>query len=268
MIISAGASFESIIEQTMNLSNVFADQQARIKQMEENIALLSNLKDINQYMGTTMVIADIIVMINDVILGVLGAASSVIVLKKDDQWATYEKNIFQHETPLIAMNQLDELQTLLETHAGAYKVSDLSARPLFNRREGYFSAYQIIRNEIVLGMIAIYAHQPDFLTDIKQEFFRQITLQLGVHLENAYLFETLSRMTRTDGLTHLYNRSYMDVLMSKEEYHDSNTLGVIMVDIDRFKLINDHFGHIFGDSVIRKLANVCKDISKKYSVNR
>ena len=67
----------------------------------------------------------------------------------------------------------------------------------------------------------------------------------------------LTRMALTDNLTGLSNRTHMNQILHKEfsrfERHNQR-FGIIMLDIDHFKLINDKFGHDAGDDVLKKLA--------------
>ena len=69
----------------------------------------------------------------------------------------------------------------------------------------------------------------------------------------------LTRMALTDSLTGLSNRTHMNQILYKEfarfERH-SQRFGIIMLDIDHFKNINDNFGHDIGDTVLKKLAQI------------
>ncbi len=62
-----------------------------------------------------------------------------------------------------------------------------------------------------------------------------------------------------DGLTGLYNRRYFDETFERELHRgrrDKADLAVLILDIDRFKMVNDTFGHQAGDEVLRSLAGV------------
>ena len=78
----------------------------------------------------------------------------------------------------------------------------------------------------------------------------------GSDIEVQY-HEILFRMTVTDGLTNLCNRKQLDATLREEipraRRHDRD-LSVLMLDIDHFKHINDTYGHLAGDSVLRGLA--------------
>jgi|GEM_PF-4369920 len=73
----------------------------------------------------------------------------------------------------------------------------------------------------------------------------------------AKLFET-SKLTMIDPLMEIYNRRFFDFELPKiMESRQPQALAII--DIDDFKPINDTFGHVTGDKVLRKLAKILKD---------
>ncbi len=67
----------------------------------------------------------------------------------------------------------------------------------------------------------------------------------------------LDRVSRIDMLTGLYNRRHLDEHLRRSiagaRRHD-RTIGVLLVDIDHFKLVNDRFGHLAGDVVLKEVA--------------
>ena len=69
----------------------------------------------------------------------------------------------------------------------------------------------------------------------------------------------LAMLSQTDGLTQLFNRSHWEKCLSSEYKRWSRSQHVsclVMLDIDHFKKVNDSYGHIIGDEVIRHLANL------------
>jgi diguanylate cyclase (GGDEF)-like protein len=80
---------------------------------------------------------------------------------------------------------------------------------------------------------------------------------LALSLANFRLRETLHLQSTRDSLTGLYNRRYMEETLEREIHRairEGGTLGVIMVDLDRFKAYNDRFGHAAGDALLRSMA--------------
>jgi two-component system cell cycle response regulator len=65
------------------------------------------------------------------------------------------------------------------------------------------------------------------------------------------------QLVAIDPLTGLYNRRYLDKHLHTLFSSGGNAdVSLLMIDIDHFKSINDEFGHIFGDSIIRTISNV------------
>jgi len=83
---------------------------------------------------------------------------------------------------------------------------------------------------------------------------------LNVQLEKiAEMQEQLREQANRDPLTGLYNRRFLDLSLSRE-IHESGQKGeevsIIFFDIDHFKIINDQFGHLVGDDVLKSIANI------------
>jgi diguanylate cyclase (GGDEF)-like protein len=82
----------------------------------------------------------------------------------------------------------------------------------------------------------------------------------GNNIENAY-HEEIYRLTTIDGLTQIYNKRYFLETLEREisrAHRYRRELSLIMFDIDFFKKINDTYGHLAGDYVLKQLASVIK----------
>ncbi|MGB3051670.1 MAG: GGDEF domain-containing protein [Polyangiales bacterium] len=82
----------------------------------------------------------------------------------------------------------------------------------------------------------------------------------GADLESQY-HETIYRMTIMDGLTGIHNKRYLveqlDRELSRATRH-GRPLSMVICDIDHFKLVNDEFGHLAGDYVLKEVAQLAK----------
>ncbi|MEM5773608.1 MAG: PAS domain S-box protein [Anaerolineaceae bacterium] len=62
-----------------------------------------------------------------------------------------------------------------------------------------------------------------------------------------------------DGLTGLFNRAHFDMEVERLELSDSFPIGIIMVDVDNLKQVNDQFGHASGDDLLLRIAKLLKN---------
>lgn len=87
--------------------------------------------------------------------------------------------------------------------------------------------------------------------------------------------EHMQELASTDGLTNLLNRRFL-VTRAEEEFarirrirtgdYSAPSFGVIMLDIDHFKKVNDVHGHLVGDEILRQLARRIRDCIRKYEI--
>jgi diguanylate cyclase (GGDEF)-like protein len=96
------------------------------------------------------------------------------------------------------------------------------------------------------------------LTDGDQVRFGDVIYKFlaGTNIESAY-HEEIYRMTILDGLTGVHNKRYFVEFLERElagSIRHSHPLSLVMFDVDHFKKINDHRGHLAGDEVLKDLA--------------
>jgi diguanylate cyclase (GGDEF)-like protein len=109
------------------------------------------------------------------------------------------------------------------------------------------------------------------VTDTQEEYARIHTI---IHFIDDYidsaktefvskkLMHQLQEQSRRDPLTNLYNRKYLEEFIDEAmvEYQEYGTrYGVLMADIDYFKMINDKYGHSVGDDALKVIAKVLID---------
>jgi len=96
---------------------------------------------------------------------------------------------------------------------------------------------------------------------------------VALALTNIKLRATLRHQSVRDPLTGLFNRRYMEETLERElrrAERSQGPLGVVMLDLDQFKLFNDTYGHGAGDLLLRELSALLKaqirgaDIASRY----
>ncbi len=92
-----------------------------------------------------------------------------------------------------------------------------------------------------------------------------ITERILVEAKIQKLQEQLREQTLHDPLTGLYNRRYLDEAMGRElirAARNKQPIGIVMCDLDHFKAINDTYGHLAGDEVLRVFADLLRKFSR------
>ncbi|MBE2316856.1 diguanylate cyclase [Solirubrobacter sp. CPCC 204708] len=100
----------------------------------------------------------------------------------------------------------------------------------------------------------------------ERDLFSYLTSQAAVSVENVDLHETVQRQAVTDELTGLFNhrrfQEVMDAEVERARRYDAE-MGLIMLDIDNFKRVNDTYGHMQGDEVLRAVARVLRQSARE-----
>jgi diguanylate cyclase (GGDEF)-like protein len=115
-------------------------------------------------------------------------------------------------------------------------------------------AVPLMRGDRVMGVIALYGRptlEPFDVEDVHT--LATFASQASVAIENVLLHQETQQLSITDGLTGLWNRRFLELSLRKEIERASRfnrPLSVLMVDIDRFKRVNDRYGHQRGDEVL------------------
>lgn len=88
-------------------------------------------------------------------------------------------------------------------------------------------------------------------------------------IQNAHYVERVQQLAYLDGLTGIFNRRYFEMRITEEMERArrfNSGMAVIMVDIDQFKNLNDEFGHLLGDEVLRQVSSIFHQQLRKIDV--
>jgi diguanylate cyclase (GGDEF)-like protein len=117
----------------------------------------------------------------------------------------------------------------------------------------------------VLGVISL-ARPGRAFSPREQELLTYLANQASISIENVDLHRTVQRQAVTDELTGLFNHRRFQEVMSAEVERTKrfgHDLGLIMLDLDNFKQVNDDHGHLQGDLVLREVARVLRESSRE-----
>jgi diguanylate cyclase (GGDEF)-like protein len=115
-----------------------------------------------------------------------------------------------------------------------------------------------------VGVVSIARHGAPFSRE-EEELVEYLAGQAVVSIENADLHETVQRQAVTDELTGLSNVRELHSVLDREIERSRrfrSPLGLMMLDIDDFKQVNDRYGHQQGDEVLAAVARVLREHSR------
>jgi diguanylate cyclase (GGDEF)-like protein len=116
----------------------------------------------------------------------------------------------------------------------------------------------------VSGVVSVARRRP--FTAPERELFDYLAEQVAVSIENVGLHETVERQAVTDELTGLFNRRRFQEAMATEVERSKRfgqPVGLVLLDLDDFKTVNDTYGHQQGDLVLREVARVLRETSRE-----
>jgi diguanylate cyclase (GGDEF)-like protein/putative nucleotidyltransferase with HDIG domain len=119
----------------------------------------------------------------------------------------------------------------------------------------------------VIGVLSLYHAERDFFTSDHLRILLAISSKMGLAIENALKYEQAESSATTDYLTGLPNARSLFLQLDRELARckrDTTTLTVMVCDMDGFKQINDRFGHLEGNRVLRLFAQALKDSCREY----
>jgi diguanylate cyclase (GGDEF)-like protein/putative nucleotidyltransferase with HDIG domain len=121
--------------------------------------------------------------------------------------------------------------------------------------------------EGVVGVVALYHAEKDFFTSDHLRILLAVSSKMALAIENAMKYEQAESSAVTDYLTGLPNARSLFLHLDRELARckrDNKSLTVMVSDMDGFKQINDRFGHLEGNRVLRLFAHALKETSREY----
>ncbi|MEJ5308048.1 MAG: sensor domain-containing diguanylate cyclase [candidate division WOR-3 bacterium] len=154
-------------------------------------------------------------------------------------------------------------------HKTPVHVKDTRSDPRFVGRLDISMSEIAVPLQLSSGMIGILDIESEGINSLDENDFRIISIlasHLSVSIDNTFKYEETKRIANTDPLTDMYNyRFFIEKL--KDELERSRKLSIplsiLMLDIDYFKEINDNYGHMVGDMIIRELAQLLSKTVRK-----
>ncbi len=112
-----------------------------------------------------------------------------------------------------------------------------------------------------IGLVELISRGPTTWNDERLGLARTMSNEAAMALENARLYEDARKLADHDPLTGFFNHRFLHERLGEEVVRTQRSrrpLSVLMLDLDDFKLVNDTFGHLFGDRVLTWTAELIR----------
>jgi diguanylate cyclase (GGDEF)-like protein len=120
-----------------------------------------------------------------------------------------------------------------------------------------------------LGVISLDSDKPDAFREGDLQSLESVADICATAIQNAHYVERVKQLAYLDGLTGIFNRRFFELRITEEierAKRYGSGMAVIMADIDQFKRLNDEFGHVLGDEVLRQVSSLFHQQLRKIDV--
>jgi diguanylate cyclase (GGDEF)-like protein len=168
---------------------------------------------------------------------------------------------------ILALTILEGMPFEITTEEAKNSVDDDMQKSLNTE---FFVTVPLKAKDKIVGAILVdnvFNKKPITKSDIKM--LTMFASHAGLAIENSRLYEETVYLSSIDWMTKLWNygkfQQSLSLEIEKAAARETN-LALVMADVDNFKNYNDIFGHMKGDSALRKIADILKVKSRKFDV--
>ena len=148
-----------------------------------------------------------------------------------------------------------QVTSVIDTHDPAADRAEVAL--LVQSGDRMLAMLPLVAKGTSIGLVELISRSPKTFDATRLELARTMANEAAMALENARLYEDARKLADRDQLTGFFNHRYLHERLGEEVVRSQRSktpLAVLMIDLDGFKLVNDTFGHLFGDRVLAWVA--------------
>lgn len=223
------------------------------EQMQKNIDFHKSMRNIAKIIETQYELNYIIPIIGEMIDRFVSNHLIYIFLRNED-----DEKKFKLVWPNSCRDQ-DVLTIISQVNT--------ESRPLLINN-GKVGVFPLIGKNALLGCIVAHSNT-DKLSEKEMAYLEQLSKQSSITIQRANTYAEALKHATLDALTGLNNRRQFESRLKQEvstAQRQGKPLCAIMIDVDFFKKVNDTYGHVIGDCVLKAISGTIKSGIREYDI--
>lgn len=253
-----GFSFVGMIL-TVIVSGILKQQVKEVEETNVKLILRNSelyiLQQVSNHVSSVLNIDDLFQLIPDILLGISGAKYVAIYLTEDETFSGLKLQATNYQKAEI----FEELFTGERCHRIRDTFHNSKSSIEDTNTFGEFASVMSVPiryQDHLMGVMVLTHYRSNVFTEKNLQLLEPVANQLGIAIVNARLYDQVKRMANLDGLTGVYNRKYFQDQLESFCKKKDPIVTLIMLDVDHFKKVNDTFGHVMGDQVLKMMTDV------------
>jgi diguanylate cyclase (GGDEF)-like protein len=221
------------------------------------------------YISSALEIYELMEVVTDSIIGAIGVDTCALIITdpvtgktltniKSTSGKVVEQALKNYALEGKLTEYYEKGQVLVDNNVDSNKY------PFMTQQIGSLLLMPLMKNNIGYGILIAGQKQKDMFTD-NVSFFNSIANQINIAVSNANLYSKMENMASRDGLTQVYNRAYLTKKFNElvsNAVQSNVPISLALFDIDKFKKVNDTYGHMFGDEAIKVVAHIAEEFAE------
>jgi diguanylate cyclase (GGDEF)-like protein len=266
-VIAFSAVIQNLDRSRAKLLRMFDILNQRTSELEKSQAQIETIYETSRNLGEILNLEEVVDELLNIMQKILGYQFCSIFILSDSNTLSLLGEISEGKKIKYAEPIKKRLNGTLEkvTTGKPVRIFDLTQAFGHQRESDQFKsllAVPMISRGKVIGVLNAQSRRVGAFLDQDEKIFSILANSAALAMENASLHQKTTELTIVDELAGVYNYRYFIKKLSQEikraeRYKQS--LSLVMIDIDWFKRCNDAYGHLFGNKVLKELAQRIKD---------
>jgi diguanylate cyclase (GGDEF)-like protein len=275
LAIAVGIVVKEMRSSRSKLLRMFDILNQRTSELEKSQAQIETIYETSRSLGERLNLHEVVEEILNIVQKIMDYRFFSIFLLTDRRMLSLLGEIKEGKKAKVAEARPERLEGILRSvvdDVRPVRIFDLTEQPdLEKDAAGMRSlmAVPLISRGKVIGVMHTHSTRAGAFLDQDEKIFSILAGSGALAVQNALLHQRTQELTTVDDLTGLFNYRYFTrklgaEIMRAQRYNQS--LSLIMIDIDWFKRCNDTYGHLFGNAVLKDLAERTRESVREVDV--